>query len=338
MFKFQVVLALFLVIGMQSVKAEVVNNIDLAEVERELAGEGVVGHVHGAVPQYGHFVFTYRDKNNFFNHLEFSMIPVTASARETLMTLRRHDKVRLFGRFSADNPSAFKHIKIKKLEVIKKYESDERTPPYNHELKLPEELKDKESFIGKVHAHTYDGKVLVVEYKDTVLPLFVEDPSRLAQFFRNDTVKVFFKIIPPQGRRPMHLFLDQARQVPIEVLEAIEPGHGEPVTLTGDLVMFPESPQILFNIFAVRVIDRFGVLHNYTLVNFDDSEFFKKLREKLQSVWDANLASARGDRNMWLNPKVRVIASGIKNVVSPVQANPQILVSELDAVKFEILE
>lgn len=324
--------------SMSLLHAEVINNIDIAEVQAELEGEGVTGFIHGAVPAYGHFVFTYRDKNNFFNHLEFSLVPRSDEARKVMANLRRHDKVKIQGRFSSRNPSAFKHIYADKIEVVKKYESDVATPPYQHQLKFPEELKDKEFFIGKIHAITYDNKVLVAEYKDTVLPLYTESTDLIAHLYRNDTVKVYFKIIPPRGRRPMHLEIDDTVANPITVLAPIAQGHATPITLSGQLVMFPQSPQIMFNVFAIRVIDDFGVARNYTLINFDDSELFKKLREKLQSVWDANVSTRIGGRNMWLNPKVTLTVSGLKNVVSPVQANPQIIVERLGDIEVQVTE
>ena len=233
-------LSIFL-FGVLCANAEIINNINLDAVEKELKSTGATGHVHGAASAYGHYVLTIRDKNNFFNHLEFSMVPMNNQVKAVFKTLGRHDKVKVFGRFSTRNPSAFKHIYVNKVEVVKRYTSDRRVPRYDHSLNLPAEFKDKDTFIGKIHAITYEKKVLVVEYKDTVLPLFVDNTDLIKHLYRNDIVEIAFNVIRCRGRKPLHLEVNEEVNEPIKVLSSMVEGHATPITLTGELVMFPSK-------------------------------------------------------------------------------------------------
>ncbi|MGZ3706939.1 MAG: hypothetical protein ACXVA8_13000, partial [Bdellovibrionota bacterium] len=108
--------------------------------------------------------------------------------------------------------------------------------------------------------------------------------------------------------------------------------HGKPAALDGELVLFPKSPEIIFNVFALLQHLDNGLTRQYTLVNFDDPALFKKIREKLQAEWDKFPAYVNG-RNKLVSTKVRVRAKGTFNEIDPGQANPQILLKSVDDVE-----
>jgi hypothetical protein len=86
-------------------------------------------------------------------------------------------------------------------------------------------------------------------------------------------------------------------------------------------------------VFALQVKQSQGIELTYTIVNFSDVNLFTEIREMLQKKWDESILTAKPGRNMWINPEVTLTVSGIKNVVSPVQANPQILVNQLTDIQ-----
>jgi len=122
---------------------------------------------------------------------------------------------------------------------------------------------------------------------------------------------------------------------PIQVLEPMQAQHGKSVTVEGALILFPKSPEIIFNVFAVQQLLRDGLNRQFTLVNFDDPDLFQKIREKLQKAWDQFPKDFVNGRNKLVSTKVRVKASGTVNVIDPNQANPQILLKSLDSVVIE---
>ena len=124
---------------------------------------------------------------------------------------------------------------------------------------------------------------------------------------------------------------------PVKVLENIEDGHGSKIILEGPLVMFPKSPQIVFNVFALREEAGDGVTRNFTIINFADFDLFFAIRDKLQKVWDDNVATSEYDRNKYINRKIWLKVTGSKNVVAADQANPQIVPAEIEDVEITIL-
>jgi hypothetical protein len=173
--------------------------------------------------------------------------------------------------------------------------------------------------------------VLVVEYRDAVLPVFVRDKTQAASLYRGDKIRLHFKI-QRHPVRPTHLVLDPKATKPIELLTPIKDQDGKPLDLEGALVYFPQSPQLRFGVYAIQVIDTDGLKLNYTLVNFEDPQVFADIRAKLESFWKANLATVENGRNCLINPQIKIRAVGRGNVMSPNQANPQILLEGVDSV------
>jgi hypothetical protein len=218
---------------------------------------------------------------------------------------------------------------------LKKWKGPGSDLDYDYKASVPKDLLNKTELVGKVHAVIPGGRGLVVEYKDVVVPVFTENADMTKGLFRNDKIKISY-VVQRSPRRPAHLNIDLTKEEPLKVLKRIEEGHGETVTLTGALVMFPKSPQIRFNVYALRLDD--GETNwNYTIVNFDDFDLFKALREKLEAAWNEKSELAVYDRNKFLNSQIKITVTGTKNVVDEGQANPQVLVNSLEDLKIEFL-
>lgn len=352
-------LGLFLILGSSGVSqadtlAEevrtVVNNtrgvmqgIDLDELEKDLTSTGVTGWIHGSAPQYRQFVFTYRDPKNFFRAVQLSVVARKPKLVNFLKGLNRHDEIWIRGEFR-ENESAQPHLKINEFKLVKKHKSAVVSLPFTHKTQLPQDLKGKKSAIFKVHAVVADGRILVVEYKDAVVPVFVENPSHTVNLYRNDKVRLHYEVLP-HPRLPTHLKLASVAN-PVEILgHPMVDYHGNrAVTIlednttedgvVGSLVLFPKSPQLKFNVFALQVIDSDGVRRNFTLVNFSDFDVFMGVLKKLQTAWDAaDPKDIVNGRNKLVNPKIRIRAKGVYNVQDPNQANPQILLNRIDDIE-----
>ncbi len=301
---------------------EAYRGLDLSQLTAELEGTGIVGRLHGAAADANLFVLSVRDPDSFFQHREFSLLARDDQARQTLGQLNRHDQICVQGRF-LENPSPQKHIALQSVQVLDHWDGLDEFPEYEHDVNVPEELKSQSSFVGKVHAIGAEGKILVVEYKDGVLPIFVQTPEITKDLYRGDIVRLAYTI-QQWPQQPMHLQLDSEVEQPVEVLDAIASLHEQPRTFSGKLVKFPQSPQLNFDVYAIQVETQ-GVNRTFTLVNFENPEEFKTIRDKLAKIWDSHSETISTGRNMLINPEVIVEATGKINVVSTEQANPQIL-------------
>lgn len=306
--------------------------LELSQLSQELEGNGLIGRIHGASAAAKMVVLSVREPNNFFAHREFSLIAEDETVQATLDELHRHDQVCVQGSIMA-NPSPQHHVKVSSLEVQEPWTGLDGHPDYEYEEGLPEELMGRSSVVGKVHAIGEGGKILVVEYKDQVLPIFVPTPDMTdvtQSLYRGDIVRLAYQVqLHPQS--PMHLQLDPTVAEPIEMLDAIAPQHGEAKTLSGHLVQFPKSPQLRFDVYAINV-ETEGVYRTFTLLNFNDMEIFEEIRTKLADIWESNTETVVTGRNYLINPEITIEASGLINVISTEQANPQILLENADAL------
>ena len=64
---------------------------------------------------------------------------------------------------------------------------------------------------------------------------------------------------------------------------------------------------------------------------------FKKIRDKLAQIWDSNSETAILGRNMLINPQITLEVNGQVNIVSPEQANPQILLDKAEDINQELI-
>jgi hypothetical protein len=303
-----------------------------AKLEREIeAGRAVEGEIHGAFPDLDLYVFTYRNPQDFFEFVEVSLVAPTADVAAELAALHRHDRVRIRGTMM-DNRSEQLHVELRSLDVVSKYEASPAIPSYEYQASLPDNLQGKDSELFLVHAVNAGGSVLVVEHEDVVLPVYVRRPELTRNLARNDVVRLFYEI-RSRPDRPVHLELQEIEQ-PVEVVESVTALHGQPAAIEGPLVLFPKSPQVRFNVFAVLQELPGNAQRQFTLVNFDSPETFESIRTKLQDAWDAaGPDSAVSGRNKLISTKVRVRATGTFNQIDPNQANAQIVLAGPDAIE-----
>jgi hypothetical protein len=305
--------------------------VDMKEVEKELTTSGVEGWVHGSVETQGLYVFTYRNPTNFFDYVQMSLVSLTPAMMKELGTYSRQDKVRVKGSFLT-NPSPQKHILVSSIEMITKYQSPYPSAPYQHQAVIPGDLLNLTTATFLIHAIAGDGHILVVEYKDSILPIFVQNATLTKSLFRGDVVQLKFSI-QSYPNQPVHLNLNEKDPQPLQVLESIQAKHGKPAVVEGALIMFPKSPEIMFNVFAVQEELQAGLKRQYTLVNFDDADLFQKIRDTLQKAWDQYPGGYVNARNKLVSTHIRVKATGVFNEVDPSQANPQILLNSIDSIQ-----
>lgn len=312
------------------VEGEKLTAEELSGIQKQLA-TGIEGWVHGAVLDQQMFVFTWRSADNFFLHAEFPVTTKDPAIRQKLQTIKRHDRIQLTGEF-IQNHAPISHINVTDLQVLKAFEGHDEITQYDPSI-WPG-LLGKKSTMALVHAVVNDGSVMVVEVEDRVIPVFNRKPELAKNLFRND--KIFLQYnVRSSPNRPSHLEVDLGAKDPVCVIERIQEGDQQPIELTGDLVMFPQSPQIIFNVFAIATDDGDGVRRQFTLLA--DTEVFLALRTKLQAVWDEQIQFAEYDRNKYINHRISITAKGIKNVKVPNQANPQILLESADDVIIDVL-
>lgn len=311
--------------------ADAYEGLEMSKLEQELETTGLIGRVHGAAGSDSQlFVISVREPNNFFAHREFSLVSRQAESLTTLEQLNRHDRICIQGNILS-NPSPQKHIAINKIQILEPWPQPENIEPYQRQADLPTELESQTSFIGKVHAIGSEGKILVVEYRDGVIPIFVKATEFTQNLYRGDIVELHYQV-QKQPQQPTHLQLDTTVAQPIEVLDAIASWHNHVKTLTGNLVKFPRSPQLKFDVYAIEEVTQ-GINRDFTLVNFEDIAEFTKIREKLAELWEQNSSTAIAGRNMLINPEVTIEATGKVNLISTEQANPQILLKSAEQVR-----
>ena len=305
--------------------------VDLDLVETELKGDGAVGWIHGTVAERALFVFTYRNPQNFFDYAEMSIIPDAPGVEAALAGAHRNDRVRIKGEY-ADNPSPQKHILAKSIQILET-QPQPAVPPYQYEASIPSDLTEQTKARFLVHAIGGDGHVLVVEFRDQIVPIYVRNARLTSGLSRNDVVDLRYKV-RFEPKAPTHIQLDETKPDALTVVESIAAFNGKPADVTGRLAMFSKSPEIRFDVFAVEDVAAQGLRRQFTLVNMVDPDAFTAIRLKLAGAWRADRAV--NGRNKLISTCVRVRARGVYNQVSASQANPQILLGS--AADVEVLD
>jgi hypothetical protein len=301
---------------------EAYQGVNLSSLSVELEKTGLLGEVHGAVNGENLYVLSVRDPNNFFDYRHFSVIPANKKTQEILGNVKRHDYVCLQGKL-IENPSPQPHILVQSAEIVESWSGLDGYEKYKYEATIPEDLKDKTNIVVKVHAINNQGKILVVEYLDRVIPIFVVTPELTKDLYRGDLIDISYKI-QTLPNKPTHLQLNLEAKNPLKIIDKLVTKQGKEAKLTGKLVKFPQSPQLKFDVYGIEVLTQ-GIPRYYTLVNFEDTEEFENIREKLAKIWNDNLKNVETARNFLINPHVIIEAEGKINIISPEQANPQIL-------------
>ncbi|MES2964955.1 MAG: hypothetical protein V4760_13780, partial [Bdellovibrionota bacterium] len=113
--------------------------------------------------------------------------------------------------------------------------------------------------------------------------------------------------------------------------------HGKPAAVEGALIMFPQSPEIIFNVFAVEDASVPGIKRQFTLLNQDDPKVFKEIREKLQAAWDLHPGASVNARNKLKSNKIRVSVKGTFQVIDANQANAQVLLKSANDIVINVV-
>lgn len=300
-----------------------------------LENEGVYFEVHGIVPMSSMFVVSYRNPQNFFDTAHLSLLGTDDQTREMIKSLKRHDVIRIKGSYEDRVTAPQKHIRAEVIELISSEDQATHSNDYDYNA-VPADLLARDHFIGKVHAIYAKGAIMVVEYQDLVVPVFVDETQThlTKNLFRGDKIEINY-VIQRRPSRPIHLNLNPAHPTPLKVLYSVLANHGKKVTHTGKLVLFPKSPMVLFNVFAVDVDMGDDVMLAHTILSFTDVELFKAARLKFEAAWAQNLDSVRKYRNKFVNDAITVSISGTYNMVDPGQANPQIVIDKIEDIVIE---
>ena len=304
--------------------------VDYQALGDQLQGEGLVGWMHAVVPEQGLYVFTWRDPKTFFTSAEFPLVSHIPGMMDRIKALHRHDKVLVKGEFLA-NGAPQRHIYVTDITLLTPF-GGAPADPYTYKVKVPDDLKTQHDLIAKVHAVDANGHVLVIEYKDVVLPVYVErdsDAAQIKDYWRGDEIRLHY-VLRSYPHQPQHLSPDAALAKPIELVHKIAEINNKPADLEGSLVMFPKSPEINFDVYALQATDANGVTYDYTLVNLTDQAVFQAIRAKLAAAYNSNSMNAVNGRNKFIEPHVKVHAVGTFLEVSPAQANPQIQLKSAD--------
>ncbi|MCC6138500.1 MAG: hypothetical protein IT287_07690 [Bdellovibrionaceae bacterium] len=319
--------------------AETINSPELYKmfVDELTSAKGVSVEVHGADHTNGLYVVSYRPQN-FFDYVILSVqadytSPTFLDVKKQLGTLKRHDYIQIKGLVNSTVSSPQSHIIMKELTITNAF-----APPmvdvaaYAHYTKLIKEVSDKTELIVKVHASLLDGTIFVVEYGDGNIPIVVKDNALTKGLYRGDKVKIRYTV-QEFPTAPVHFVLESGPKG-VEILDSIVTQHEQPQDRCGELVMFPKSPQVKFNVFALKTDIGDNLFRTYTLLNFEDVDLFLALRDKAQQAWDAHPETAIAGRNYYINPKIKVCAKGAGNMIVPTQANPQIIINAMDDLTF----
>ncbi len=311
------------------------SELDQAAMKQAVSHEGLRGMIHGANPATGAYVLTVRHPQDFFDSMEISLVPASPEVRQTLARLKRHDQVRVKGAF-LNNPSPQPHLQVAEVILETPWQPSTMASPSRKTLEsnMPATLPSSGELVGIVHALLEEGRLLVVEAGQQVWPVVVTDPAWTRDLWRGDGIRMTYRTQgwPPE---PTHLMLENRAETPLVVFERLQMVHQKPLTLTGALVLFPQSPIINRDVWAIEQTTPEGLTRYFTLVNFDDPDEFSKIDARLRRWWDAESATAVSGRNKFINPKLLIQASGVANIESPNQANPQLTVRVQHLVKVQ---
>lgn len=293
--------------------------------------DGLVAEVHGIDPVHHIYVLAWRDKIDFFKYAYLPLIPRNPQAAAVIATIHRLDTVRVKGSFDEFLDPSHRHIDVNSIELVKPFDPGyHNIPPFEHKVKLPDDLIGKNEIIVKVHSVLNDGQLMMVEYLDTNIPVIVTEPDRVKDLWHGDKIKIKFTI-SPYPKDPLHLQLDKGADAVTMVRSVREVTSKDPKAVwCGRLALYVDSPIIDFDVYAMEVDIGDGYTWTYTLLDPNDNDVFAALRKKMNDFWHSHEDGIVRRRNYLVNPNIKVCASGAGNEIDPNQANPQIYIKSAD--------
>lgn len=319
-------------------KDEFPDNPVASDLSQLVEDKGLIGLIHGIDLETKLFVFSYHVPGNFFKRFNISLLAFDKETQEYLAQLNRGDRVYVKGTYSekAGQP----HLYLSELSLIKRYIPDGTSPAgeYERRMDIACVLKQKFQVTALVHAIGDGGKVLVLDYLNTVFPVFVSNPALTENLYRGDVVEI--KVTPfAEGKAPSHFMLADNG---LKVVDSILKNKDQQVTVEGRLTRFPESPTINRTIWAVEdKIEGVGSRY-YTLVNFEMDADNKpvgliRIDEMLSQVWNDHIEGSYLDRNKFVHLGLKVRATGTFSVFSKNQANAQ-LFTDTDQIEVKVVK
>lgn len=299
------------------------------DVSADLRGSGLEVEVHGASVDSGHIVGGVAVYDSIVPQYDYySLTTQDPEVAHQFKGLKRHDRLRVWGELDTENRSQQKHLIISR--VVVETPSDIELPDFHRKADFPASFPtEDQSFKALVHAIYLEKQILVVEYKDMVLPVQVPPSITLPDLYKNDLVEIKAKIAR-HPENPKHL-----RLIEISQKDALVDLHGQTFEKSGALVRFPKSPQVRFDVYAIQDDLGDGLSRQFTILNFENPELFHQIREKFESYWKAgDQSKIENGRNKMINRSLIVKAKGIANMVHRGQANPQIIVNDINDIEW----
>lgn len=297
---------------------------------------GLTGLVHGSIPGSEMYVFVYGDPIRGGEH--YSLIPLNDEIKAKLENIKRHQTVTITGKLlSKGTPQ--QHVLTEGIKVEKKWEPQVTfkytNQPYFTLEELKEHLKGKEEINCVVHAVLHDGKVLIINYRENILPVHITDPECTKNLRSSDKISLRYKI-REHDEGPLHLSLRIEKDIPpVKVLDGIKvlSDSKEKYKLEGSLVWFPKSPLLLWEVWGLRVKDSNGLIRTYSLHNLRDKKDVKKIDEILQEAWKKRDRGFILSSSSFYHPDIRVEVVGDVVHFAQNQRNPLI---DLDSKDIKI--
>ncbi len=316
------------------------DGLDPESLAKTLASpQGLAGALHGRVPgssgalgpsQGGAAVLTVRDPENFFESRQVSLVAANPDVQETLQLFQRNDAICVRGELAPFGGDQV-HILVSEAFVLQAMpDRYPELPPYRYTGPEPEQLPDAGVVQARIHSSVTG--LLVVELGDRLVPVYLPEGMTCGdRYWRFDTVVLPFRkrLVPGPGG-VTHLELD-ANACELQVIESLRQQNGHRVAVTGSLTLFPRSPLITRDTYAVSVA-KDGFQTAYTVVNFDNREIFEAAQGLLAQAWQNATQGIERGRNHFVNPSVRVQVTGTLNMVSQDQANPQIVLEDIGGI------
>ncbi len=295
-------------------------------IREELETNGLKGIVHGINPETRVYVFTWRHPDDFFRQYFFPMVPDNPEAEAQIRSLKRHQSVTVRGYLMDPHPDQ-RHIVVESLDPGPPWEPGSPNPGretpegFSGHHKAPEKTV---TVTGLVHALAGEGGLFVMELADAVFPVIVPEAMRPVTLWRGDVIqaRLVFREWPPH---PRHMTLAGEPDA-LTVLDAIRDLHGREMTLEGPLVLFPDSPVLNRDIWAVKQVDENGLSRYFTLFNFEDAADQARIDAMLAGWWEAAADQRQAGRNLHINPAIRIRVTGKVNQVAVNQANPTLMI------------
>ncbi|MBY0404930.1 MAG: hypothetical protein K2X66_13605 [Cyanobacteria bacterium] len=330
--------------------------------------QGLKGRIHAAIPSQNLYLFSYRNPQNFFDSIYCSVLAQSTGAKSVLTTLHRNDGVILKGSqilFNNQQP----HLLVESVEPYDFY------APSSNPLIFPQNATEKpienpslQNSISSspikpqpgyflVHAVLEDGHIVVLESNNReiqMLPIKKRSPllKYTRSLWRGD--EIFIPSYAPLSfpPHPTHLKITGSLKHPekaIQIIDRIQKKHHKKITVEGRLILFPKSPLINRDVWAIECFEpqplkTLSVVNTtspqfppryFSLVNFETQGLQSKIDEKLKTIWQNDPSQVEDLRHKYGKQNLFIKVSGRFNIVDSNQANAQLVITDLNEMSLK---